>query len=104
MTSQLSTCFRLTQHGLLLAVFLVLGACSMFAPQTTQPNIPSLSYFEQQYAVATDNAPLQSLPRYLGWIEQFYQGSPLQPKGWSDVVIDCVASVPVEQQPVVEQQ
>lgn len=90
------------QRCFVLVLLVILGACGALAPQTSQPNIPDQLYFEQQYYASEANAAKQSLPRYLGWVEKFYQGNPLQPQGWNDVVVDCVASVPPAQQQQVE--
>lgn len=97
----LPVCTRALRTMVIIAMS-VLAACSAFAPNTLQPDIPFQAYFKQQYKASPDNAALQPLANYLGWIEQFYQGSPLQPQGWTDVVAACVAAAPVAEQAEVE--
>ena len=67
------------------------------------PQLPSQHYFVQAYQADADNRQQQSLAAYLSWVRKFYNGTPLQPKGWLAMTNEVAASVPADKQETLRQ-
>ena len=81
-----------TRRALILCLLCgFLDACSALLPDPQQvwpDGIPPVSYYVGVYEKDPENQALQSLKDYLYWIEGFYEGTVLYPRGWSDLVAD----------------
>ena len=79
--------------ALLAACSLLLGACAGLRggaeawPQT----LPPAAFFVDVYEADPQLQGEQSLEDYLYWVQAFYTGTPLYPRGWNDLVADQLA-------------
>lgn len=71
--------------GIFLSVLIVSACAQLGFKREWGQTMPERELFIAAYQLDKANQKHQSLDNYLFWIRQYFNGSPLQPEGWSDI-------------------
>ena len=79
----------------LLPLLVLISACTTINQHAPWPaQLPPQAFFVDYYQQDVDNQQVMSEQRYLRWVQRFYLGWELYPRGWLQTMKELIQSLP----------